>query len=187
MTEPMLISAKSGAKSEILVATPFLQPMRERAVEVLSGEAESSEPAEVRRGWCMGGEGFRERMVERRHGVLDKPSREAARRNQGVIKSGSMKGVPKALRQASKRGRSAALGCAQMRAKPLRARQIPVRVVPPRWGSVCFLPVPRAALVPRLPWAGLFQAVGLRPCGPTLNHARAIPHPANALRPPPTI
>ena len=40
---------------------------------------------------------------------------------------------------------------------------IEARFVAPRWGLFPFCPAdPRAALVPRLPWAGLWQAVGLK-------------------------
>ncbi len=40
---------------------------------------------------------------------------------------------------------------------------IEARFVAPRWGLFPFCPAdPRAALVPRLPWAGLLQAVGLK-------------------------
>ena len=38
--------------------------MRQLAVEVSSRKARSPELAELRRGWCLGGEGFRERMLE---------------------------------------------------------------------------------------------------------------------------
>ena len=40
----------------------YAERMRDRAVDERSGGAESPELAEVRRGWCLGGAGFRERM-----------------------------------------------------------------------------------------------------------------------------
>ena len=45
----------------------FAQRMRERAVEELNRETEPVELEELRRGWCLGGEGFRGRMLR----VLD--------------------------------------------------------------------------------------------------------------------
>ena len=70
------------------------------------------------------------------------------------------------------------------------------RIVPPRWGSVHFLPGPRAALVPpstssgpsaRLPWAGL--SLGLWPAnyGLTFNHALGFRRDALHLKRPAII
>ena len=41
----------------------YAEQMRTRAVEELTGGRETPELAEVRRGWCLGDEGFRERML----------------------------------------------------------------------------------------------------------------------------
>ena len=45
----------------------YARRMRERAVEELTRKKEPAELEELRRGWCLGGEGFRERMLR----VLD--------------------------------------------------------------------------------------------------------------------
>jgi len=41
----------------------YAERMRSRAVEELAGRAEADGVAELRRGWCVGGAGFRERML----------------------------------------------------------------------------------------------------------------------------
>ena len=42
----------------------YARRMRERAVAELDGENETPERAQLRRGWCLGGEAFRERMLQ---------------------------------------------------------------------------------------------------------------------------
>jgi putative transposase len=50
----------------------FAERMRERAVGELTRKEESAEVAELRGGWCLGGEGFRERMLRVLEGAGEK-------------------------------------------------------------------------------------------------------------------
>ena len=54
----------------------YAQRMRERAVEELTREKEPAEVGQLRRGWCLGGEGFRERMLR----LLDTAGEKLGRR-----------------------------------------------------------------------------------------------------------
>jgi putative transposase len=53
----------------------YARRMRERTVEELAGRNESPERNQLRRGWCLGGEGFREEML----GILEKAAGETER------------------------------------------------------------------------------------------------------------
>ena len=46
----------------------YAQRMRRRAVEETAGENDTPEREQLRRGWCLGGEGFREKML----GIMDR-------------------------------------------------------------------------------------------------------------------
>jgi len=55
----------------------YAQRMRQRAVEEVAGENETPEREELRRGWCLGGEGFREKML----GMMERVGGGATRRS----------------------------------------------------------------------------------------------------------
>ena len=53
----------------------YAERMRERAVDELTQKQEPAEVGELRRGWCLGGEGFRERMLRVLDASAEKPHR----------------------------------------------------------------------------------------------------------------
>lgn len=53
----------------------YAKRMRQRAVAELAGENESTERAQLRRGWCLGGEAFREKMLQMMEGIGGDKSR----------------------------------------------------------------------------------------------------------------
>jgi len=55
----------------------YAQRMRQRAVEELAGENETPEREQLRRGWCLGDAGFREKML----GIMDNVGGNAKRRS----------------------------------------------------------------------------------------------------------
>jgi putative transposase len=55
----------------------YAQRMRRRAVEELGGENETAEREQLRKGWCLGGEGFREKML----GMMEKVAGHTPRRS----------------------------------------------------------------------------------------------------------
>ena len=75
----------------------FAQRMRERAVEELTRETEPAELEELRRGWCLGGAGFRERMLRVLDGAGEKlrrphlsPRDARVERDHGVDEAGRL-------------------------------------------------------------------------------------------------
>ena len=61
--EPRVVLGEMGLDDTAAGRRAYAEQMRTRAVEELTGGKEAPELAEVRRGWCLGGEGFRERML----------------------------------------------------------------------------------------------------------------------------
>ena len=65
--EPRTVLGEMGFEDTAAGRRAYAERMRARAVEELTQEHEPTERSELRRGWCLGGEGFRERMLR----VLD--------------------------------------------------------------------------------------------------------------------
>lgn len=89
--EPQAVLGELGLADTATGRRAYAERMRDRAVAELSGGAESPELAEVRRGWCLGGAGFRERMLglvdavgERLPGVRASRMEAAAQRDHGM-------------------------------------------------------------------------------------------------------
>ena len=61
--EPRVVLGEAGLDDTAGGRRAYADRMRARAVEELTDGREVPELAEVRRGWCLGGEGFRERML----------------------------------------------------------------------------------------------------------------------------
>lgn len=72
--EPGVVLGELGLEDSAAGRRAYAGRMRARAVEELSGGAEAPDLAEVRRGWCMGGAGFRERMLGLLDGACEKLS-----------------------------------------------------------------------------------------------------------------
>ena len=70
--EPRTVLGELGLDDTVAGRRAYAQRMRERAVEELTQEKEPTELAELRRGWCLGGEGFRERMLRVLDGAAEK-------------------------------------------------------------------------------------------------------------------
>ena len=85
--EPRVVLGEAGLDDSAAGRRSYAQRMRERAVEELSGTAEAPELAEVRRGWCMGGEGFRERMLR----LLDAAGEKLGRRRTSSMEAGAQR------------------------------------------------------------------------------------------------
>jgi putative transposase len=88
--EPRLVLGELGLDDTGEGRRLYAERMRVRAVEELRARAESPEMVEVRRGWCLGGEGFRERMLrlldsagERQPGMRGSRLEAAAERDHG--------------------------------------------------------------------------------------------------------
>lgn len=60
---PRTVLGELGFEGTAAGRRGYAERMRERAVEERAGRSEPSELTELRRGWCLGGEGFRERML----------------------------------------------------------------------------------------------------------------------------
>ena len=73
--EPRTVLGELGLDDTVAGRRAYAQRMRERAVEELTQEREPAEVAELRRGWCLGGEGFRERMLRVLDGAGEKLGR----------------------------------------------------------------------------------------------------------------
>lgn len=61
--EPRAVLGELGLDDTAAGRRSYVERMRVRAVAELGTDKESPELAEVRRGWCMGGAGIRERML----------------------------------------------------------------------------------------------------------------------------
>ena len=70
--EPRTVLGELGLEDTVAGRRAYAQRMRSRAVEELSGGQEPAEVAALRRGWCLGGEGFRERMLRVLDGAAEK-------------------------------------------------------------------------------------------------------------------
>ena len=73
--EPRTVLGELGCDDDAAGRRWFARRMRERAVEELTREKEPAELEELRRGWCLGGEGFRERMLRVLDGAGEKLGR----------------------------------------------------------------------------------------------------------------
>src|SRR4051812_32227108 len=60
---PATVLAELGLADDLAGRRRFAGRMRQRAVEELAGRADSPDRRELRRGWCLGGPAFRERML----------------------------------------------------------------------------------------------------------------------------
>ena len=86
-----------GLTLSLVFLSWYAQRMRERAVEELAREKEPAELEELRRGWCLGGEGFRERMLRILDGTSEKlrrtrlsPRDARVERDHGVDEAGRL-------------------------------------------------------------------------------------------------
>ena len=78
--EPRTVLDEMGMEDTAAGRRAYAVRMRERAVDELTQQQEPAEVAELRRGWCLGGEGFRERMLRLLNGAgerLRRPRRTA--------------------------------------------------------------------------------------------------------------
>ena len=89
--DPRVVLGECGLEDTAAGRRAFAERMRTRAVEVLSEGTEAPELAEVRRGWCLGGAGFRESMLgllemagEKRPGGKSSRMEPAAQRDHGL-------------------------------------------------------------------------------------------------------
>lgn len=72
--EPRAVLGELGLDDTAAGRRAYARRMRERAVEELTRERDPAEVAELRRGWCLGGQGFRERMLRVLDGAAEKLS-----------------------------------------------------------------------------------------------------------------
>jgi REP element-mobilizing transposase RayT len=89
--EPRAVLGELGLADTAAGRRAYAERMRARAVEELRDGAASPEVIEVRRGWCLGSEGFRERMLrlldsasERLPGARGSRLEAAAERDHGI-------------------------------------------------------------------------------------------------------
>ena len=61
--EPRTVLGEMGVEDTAAGRRAYAERMRARAVDELTGQPEAPERSELRRGWCLGGESFRERML----------------------------------------------------------------------------------------------------------------------------
>ncbi len=85
--KPRVVLGEAGLEDSAAGRRNSAPRMRERAMEELSGKVESPDLAEVRRGWCMGGEGFRERML----GLLDVAGEKLGRHRTSSMEAGAQR------------------------------------------------------------------------------------------------
>jgi len=83
--EPKEVLGEAGCEDTVVGRRRYAQRMRVRAVEELTREKEPAELAELRRGWCLGGEGFRERMLRVLDGAAEKLPRPRASPRDAIV------------------------------------------------------------------------------------------------------
>ena len=74
--EPRTVLGEMGLEDTAAGRRAYAERMRDRAVDELTQKHEPAELSELRRGWCLGGEGFRERMLR----LLDAAAEKLPRR-----------------------------------------------------------------------------------------------------------
>ena len=70
--EPRTVLGEMGMEDTAAGRRAYAERMRERAVDELTQKQEPAEVAELRGGWCLGGAGFRERMLRLLDGAGEK-------------------------------------------------------------------------------------------------------------------
>ena len=70
--EPRTVLGEMGLEDTAAGRRAYAERMRTRAVDELRQKQEPAEMAELRGGWCLGGEGFRERMLRLLDGAGEK-------------------------------------------------------------------------------------------------------------------
>jgi len=95
--EPRTVLGELGLEDTAAGRRAYALRMRERAVEELTQAKEPPELTELRRGWCLGGAGFRERMLQLLDGAGEtlrrprvSPRDASVRRDHGLDEAGRL-------------------------------------------------------------------------------------------------
>ena len=89
--EPRTVLGEMGLEDTAAGRRAYAERMRDRAVDELARKHEPAELSELRRGWCLGGEGFRERMLRLLDAAAEKlPRRRLSPRDASVQRDHGM-------------------------------------------------------------------------------------------------
>src|SRR6266853_356325 len=111
---PEWVLGEMGLADNAAGRRAYAERMRRRAVEELSEAPESPTLAELRRGWCLGGPGFRERMLA----LLDAAGEKLRRRRE-------VDGSVRRSHGEDEAGRLLTRGLAQLGLRPEQLRELP--------------------------------------------------------------